>query len=82
MKQHAFYSVPIALAALGNVTAAAQATKPNIVLIMTDQQRADICGREGFPLPVTPYVDSLATQNVWFNRAYTSMPSSALRVVL
>lgn len=77
MKQHAFYSVPIALAALGNVTAAAQATKPNIVLIMTDQQRADICGREGFPLPVTPYVDSLATQNVWFNRAYTSMPSSA-----
>jgi hypothetical protein len=38
MKQHAFYSVPIALAALGNVTAAAQATKPNIVLIMTDQQ--------------------------------------------
>ena len=24
--------------------------RPNIVLIMTDQQRADLCRREGFPL--------------------------------
>ena len=27
----------------------AQTDKPNIVVIMTDQQRADLCGREGFP---------------------------------
>ena len=27
----------------------AQTGKPNIVVIMTDQQRADLCGREGFP---------------------------------
>ena len=26
----------------------AQTGKPNIVVIMTDQQRADLCGREGF----------------------------------
>lgn len=26
----------------------AQTDKPNIVVIMTDQQRADLCGREGF----------------------------------
>ena len=32
----------------------AQTGKPNIVVIMTDQQRADLCGREGFPLGVTP----------------------------
>jgi len=25
----------------------AQTGKPNIVVIMTDQQRADLCGREG-----------------------------------
>ena len=45
----------------------AQNGKPNIVVIMTDQQRADLCGREGFPLDVTPYVDQLAQENVWFN---------------
>ena len=49
----------------------AQTGKPNIVVIMTDQQRADLCGREGFPLEVTPFVDRLAQENVWFNKAYT-----------
>ncbi|NCO35330.1 MAG: sulfatase-like hydrolase/transferase [Armatimonadetes bacterium] len=47
---------------------------PNIVVIMTDQQRADVCAREGFPLDTTPFLDSLARQGTWFNRAYTSMP--------
>ncbi|MGN0188469.1 MAG: sulfatase [Candidatus Cryptobacteroides sp.] len=55
----------------------AQTGSPNIVLIMTDQQRADLCGREGFPMEITPFVDSLATSNVWFNRAYTTMPASS-----
>lgn len=32
----------------------AQTPKPNVVIIMTDQQRADLCGREGFPMAVTP----------------------------
>ena len=34
----------------------------NIVLIMTDQQRADLCTREGYPLDTTPFLDSLAQQ--------------------
>lgn len=59
------------------VSTVAQSTKPNIVLVLTDQQRADLCGREGFPLPVTPYADSLASQFVWFNKAYTTAPASA-----
>ncbi len=42
------------------ISAQAQTGKPNIVVIMTDQQRADLCGREGFPLEVTPFVDRLA----------------------
>lgn len=54
----------------------AQTGKPNIVVIMTDQQRADLCGREGFPIEITPYVDELAGQNAWFSRAYTVMPAS------
>ncbi|MCX6377370.1 MAG: sulfatase-like hydrolase/transferase, partial [Armatimonadetes bacterium] len=53
------------------------ADTPNIIIIMTDQQRADLSHREGFPLDTTPFMDSLAGQGVWFNRAYTSMPVCA-----
>jgi len=49
----------------------------NVVLIMTDQQRADACAREGYPLDTTPYLDALARQGVWFDRAYTSAPVCA-----
>lgn len=49
--------------------------RPNFIIIMTDQQRADICRREGFPLDTTPFLDDLSRQGVWFNRAYTTMPA-------
>ncbi|NDV58305.1 sulfatase [Bacteroides sp. 519] len=65
----------IAIQGLG-LSLFAQTDKPNIVVIMTDQQRADYCGREGFPLEITPYVDGLARENVWFDKAYTVMPAS------
>ncbi|WP_186445593.1 sulfatase family protein [Paenibacillus cremeus] len=48
--------------------------KPNIILVMTDQQRADVSAREGFPLDTTPFMDSLARQGVWFDKAYTTSP--------
>jgi arylsulfatase A-like enzyme len=50
---------------------------PNIVIIMTDQQRADVSAREGFALDTTPYLDALAKQGVWFQRAYTAVPVCA-----
>ena len=49
---------------------------PNVIVVMTDQQRADLCKREGFSLDVMPFADSLAATNVWFDRAYTSAPAS------
>ncbi|MEM7364378.1 MAG: sulfatase-like hydrolase/transferase, partial [Pseudomonadota bacterium] len=49
-------------------------TTPNIVIIMTDQQRADVSKRERFPLDTTPFLDALATEGTWFDRAYTTMP--------
>lgn len=49
-------------------------TQPNIVVILTDQQRADLRELEGYPLDTTPCLDALARQGGWFNRAYTSMP--------
>lgn len=48
--------------------------KPNIVIMMTDQQQARLCGREGFALDTTPYLDKLARSGTWFNRAYMSCP--------
>ena len=51
--------------------------KPNIVIIMTDQQRADVCAREGFPLDTTPFLDELARRGTWFDRAYTCAPVCA-----
>ena len=49
--------------------------KPNIVVIMTDQQIADVSRREGFCLDTTPFLDSLAKKGTWFDRAYTTMPA-------
>ncbi len=51
--------------------------KPNVIIIMTDQQRADLSRREGFPLDTTPFLDALADEGTWFDRAYTSMPVCA-----
>jgi arylsulfatase A-like enzyme len=48
--------------------------RPNVVIIMTDQQRADLSKREGFPLDTTPFLDHLAREGTWFNRAYTAVP--------
>ena len=47
---------------------------PNIVVIMTDQHRADHCAREGFALDTTPFLDSLARDGTWFHRAYSGAP--------
>ena len=41
---------------------------------MTDQHRADVSAREGYPLDTTPFLDTLARQGVWFDRAYTAAP--------
>ncbi|HET6452919.1 MAG TPA: sulfatase-like hydrolase/transferase [Armatimonadota bacterium] len=49
--------------------------RPNVVIIMTDQQRADLSRREESPLDTTPFVDSLP--GVWFDKAYTTMPVCA-----
>jgi arylsulfatase A-like enzyme len=52
-----------------------ETTRPNIVLMMTDQQRADLCAREGYPLDTTPNLDRLAQQGTWFDHAYTVAPA-------
>ncbi|WP_423464464.1 sulfatase-like hydrolase/transferase [Promicromonospora sp. MS192] len=52
----------------------APAAAPHIVLIMTDQHRADLSARAGFPLDTTPFLDHLAEQGTDFQCGYTSSP--------
>ncbi|HEY8456014.1 MAG TPA: sulfatase-like hydrolase/transferase [Actinopolymorphaceae bacterium] len=49
-------------------------TPHDVIVIMTDQHRADLCAREGFPVDCTPTLDQLASGGRWFNRAYTTAP--------
>ncbi|MFC5835913.1 sulfatase-like hydrolase/transferase [Nonomuraea insulae] len=48
--------------------------RPDVIIVMTDQHRADVCAREGFPLDTTPFLDSLAREGTWFDKAYTTSP--------
>ncbi len=48
---------------------------PNVILIMTDQHRADCLGVNGHPLVQTPHLDGLAADGTNFTRAYTACPS-------
>lgn len=45
--------------------------KPNLLFIMTDQQRFDALSLAGNTILKTPNLDRLAKQGVWFRNAYT-----------
>ena len=48
--------------------------RPNIIFYFTDQQRSDTCGCYGQPLPITPYLDQLASEGVCFENAFSPQP--------
>ena len=52
----------------------ADLNRPNILLIMTDQQRFDAIGGVEKSVVDTPYLDQLRTQGVQFTSAYTACP--------
>lgn len=49
-------------------------SKPNIIFILTDQQRYDTCGCYGQDLNVTPNLDELANEGIRFEYAFTNQP--------
>lgn len=51
------------------------AEKPNLLFIMTDQQRGDCVGCYGDHPVITPNIDRIAARGVRFRRAYTATPS-------
>ena len=48
--------------------------KPNIVLIVSDQHRAGLTKRSGYPLDTSPTLDKLSATGVAFDRAYATTP--------
>ncbi len=48
--------------------------RPHILILMTDQQRADCMGCAGHPVLQTPTMDRLATEGVRFANAITTSP--------
>ena len=51
--------------------------QPNIILVMTDQQRFDTISALGFPYMETPNLDRLVTEGVTLSQCYISAPSCA-----
>ena len=50
---------------------------PNIVIVLTDDQRADALGCAGNPILQTPRMDALAESGVRFTRAFVTTPICA-----
>ena len=49
--------------------------KPNILIVMTDQQRADLRKAEGYPLDTMPFLDEWSQSGTDFRGAYTPNPT-------
>lgn len=49
--------------------------KPNIVVVMADQLRADLRKSRGFALDTMPFLDSFGEDGVDFDKAYTANPT-------
>ncbi len=60
-----------------NTCAQKSQVKPNIIFILTDDQRWDALGYAGNKLVHTPEMDKLARQGVYFNNAAVSTPICA-----
>jgi arylsulfatase A-like enzyme len=54
-----------------------QTDRPNLLFIMTDQQRFDALSLAGNSVLKTPNLDRLAKEGVWFRNAYTECAVSA-----
>lgn len=71
-------SAPAALSASALAQTPANATRPNIVLIISDQFRWDCIGAMGInPMNLTPNLDQMASRGVMFRSAFCNQPVCA-----
>jgi arylsulfatase A-like enzyme len=52
----------------------ASKSKPNIIFVVSDQHRAGLTKRTGYPLDTSPTLDSLAESGIGFDHAYATTP--------
>ncbi len=62
-------------AGLGRASGQARSDRPNILFLMSDQQRGDCLGADGHPAVLTPNLDRIAAEGARFRHAYSSTPS-------
>jgi len=74
MKIKKFRLVTLGLATLFSNAGSAQEKRPNLLFIMTDQQRYDAIGYAGNKEIKTPNMDRLAKEGVFFQNAYSACP--------
>jgi arylsulfatase len=53
---------------------ASSCQRPNFLLFITDQQRADLMGCMGSPWGLTPHLDALADQAIVFDECHVATP--------
>src|SRR3984893_3048104 len=51
-----------------------KSSRPNFLLFITDQHRADFLGCYGHPVLRTPHIDSIAARGTAFDRFYVASP--------
>src|ERR1700736_5096865 len=72
MKMSSFLILAIWASTEGAARADAAAARPNIIVLLTDDQRADCLGCAGHPLLKTPNIDRLAADGVRFRNHFVT----------
>ena len=70
-------STIILIAILSGCTEDHAIEKPNIIFILTDDQRWDALGYAGNPIIQTPNMDALAASGLYFRNAFVTTPICA-----
>ena len=69
----AVYSAPVVDAEADSLPGVST-DKPNVIFIKTDDQRFDSLSMTGHPVTQTPNIDQLATEGVFFSKAFITSP--------
>lgn len=70
-------AVGLTLATFAAEPASSAVRRPNVVIVLTDDQRYDELGCTGHPAVRTPHLDALAARGTLFDRAFVTSPICA-----
>lgn len=70
-------SIALLFLFFGSFSAFAQQNRPNIIFILTDDQRWDALGFAGNPIIQTPEMDRFAAEGTYFENAFVTTPICA-----